>query len=99
MTKGVLFGFLTYVLFSCADASVKAIGGTMPVFEISFFITLASLSTFGFARSKSERWREAFLLNRPGLVFLRAICGYGRHCSPSTPSPPFRSQKPIPCSS
>jgi S-adenosylmethionine uptake transporter len=77
MIKGVLFGFLTYVLFSCADASVKAMGGTLPVFEIAFFITLASLSTFGFARSKAERWREVFLLNRPGLVFLRAVCGTG----------------------
>ncbi len=75
MTKGVLFGFLTYVLFSCADATVKAIGGRLPVFEIAFFLTLSSFSTFGFARSKSERWRETFRLNRPRLVFLRAICG------------------------
>ncbi len=77
MIRGVLFGFLTYALFSCADASVKAMGGTLPVFEIAFFITLASLSTFGFARSKSERWREVFRLNRPRLVLLRAICGTG----------------------
>ncbi len=75
MIKGVLFGFLTYVLFSCADACAKAMGGTMPVFEIAFFVTLASFSTFGFARSKSERWRDVFRLNRPRLVFLRAICG------------------------
>ncbi len=75
MIKGVLFGFLTYALFSCADASVKAMGGRLPVFEIAFFITLASFSTFGFARSKSERWRDVFRLNRPHLVFLRAICG------------------------
>ena len=75
MIKGVLFGFLTYVLFSCADASVKAMGGKLPVFEIAFFVTLASFSTFGFARSKSERWRDVFRLNRPHLVFLRAICG------------------------
>lgn len=75
MIKGVLFGFLTYALFSCADACTKALGGTLPVFEIAFFITLASFSTFGFARSKSERWRETFRLNRPRLVFLRAISG------------------------
>jgi S-adenosylmethionine uptake transporter len=75
MIKGVLFGFLTYVLFSCADACTKAMGATLPVFEIAFFITLASVSTFGFARSKSERWREVFRFNRFRLVFLRAICG------------------------
>ncbi len=75
MIKGVLFAFLTYALFSCADACTKALGATLPVFEIAFFITLASFSTFGFARSKSERWREVFRLNRPRLVFLRAISG------------------------
>ena len=75
MIKGVLFGFLAYALFSCADACVKALGATLPIFEISFFITLASFSTFGFARSKSERWRETFRLNRPRLVFLRAFSG------------------------
>jgi S-adenosylmethionine uptake transporter len=78
MIKGVLFGFLTYALFACSDACAKALGGSLSVFEIGFFLTLASLSTFGFARSKSERWREVFRLNRPHLVFLRAgagICG------------------------
>jgi drug/metabolite transporter (DMT)-like permease len=75
MIKGVLFGFLTYALFSCSDACVKALGRTLPVFEIGFFITLVSLSTFGFARSKSERWRELFRLNRPHLVFLRVGAG------------------------
>ena len=75
MTKGVLFGFLAYALFSCADACVKGLGGTLSVFQIGFFITLASLSTFGFSRAKNERWREVFRMNRPGLVFLRAGTG------------------------
>ena len=75
MIKGVLFGFLTYLLFSSTDACTKALGGNLPVFEINFFITLASLSTFGFGRSKSERWSEVFRLNRPGLVLLRAGSG------------------------
>ncbi len=75
MIQGVLFGFLTYALFACSDACAKALGRDLPVFEIGFFITLASLSTFGFAGSKSERWRELFRLNRPRLVFLRAGAG------------------------
>ena len=75
MIKGVLAGFLAYGLFSCADACVKALGGSLSVFQIGFFITLASLSTFGFGRAKSERWSEVFRMNRPVLVFVRAGSG------------------------
>lgn len=75
MIRGVLAGFLAYGLFSCADATVKAMGGSLSVFQIGFFLTLASSSTFGFSRAKSERWVDVFRMNRPWLVFLRAFTG------------------------
>jgi len=75
MIRGVLAGFLAYGLFSCADATVKAMGGSLSVFQIGFFLTLASSSTFGFSRAKSERWADVFRMNRPWLVFLRAFTG------------------------
>jgi S-adenosylmethionine uptake transporter len=75
MIKGVLAGFLAYGLFSCADACVKALSGRLSIFQVGFFITLASLSTFGFGRAKSERWREVFVMNRPWLVLARAGAG------------------------
>ena len=49
MIKGVTAGFLAYALFSSSDACIKALGGTMSVFEILFPMTLVSFSTFGFA--------------------------------------------------
>jgi S-adenosylmethionine uptake transporter len=75
MIKGVLAGFLAYGLFSCADACVKALAGRLSIFQVGFLITLASLSTFGFSRAKSERWSEIFRMNRPWLVFARAAAG------------------------
>ncbi len=75
MIKGVLAGFLAYGLFSCTDATVKALGGNLSIFQIGFFLTLASTSTFGFGRAKSERWGDVFRMNRPWLVFARAGSG------------------------
>jgi len=74
-SKGVALAFLAYILFSCCDACVKALGKSMSIYEIAFFITVASLSTFGFSRAESESWREIFRLKRPGLIFIRAGTG------------------------
>lgn len=76
MLKGVAVGFLSYALFSSADTCIKALGLLgMPIFEILFLVTLATLSTMGFAKPKAEKWSEIFRLKRPGLVLLRAFCG------------------------
>ena len=77
MIKGVTAGFLAYALFSSSDACIKALGGTMSVFEILFLMTLVSFSTFGFAKPAEERWSEIFHMHRPHLVLLRAATGIG----------------------
>ena len=76
MLKGVAVGFLSYLLFSSADSCIKALGGLgMPIFEILFLVTLATFSTIGFAKPKTEKWSEIFQLHQPGLVLARALCG------------------------
>jgi S-adenosylmethionine uptake transporter len=75
MLKGVLAGFVTYAFFSTSDASAKALGARLNVFEILFFLTLASFLTFAFAKPSDERWRDVFKMNRPHLVFLRNATG------------------------
>jgi drug/metabolite transporter (DMT)-like permease len=76
MLKGVAVGFLSYLLFSSADACIKALGSLgMSVFEILFLVTLVSFSTFGFGKPATEKWSEIFHLHRPGLVLARALCG------------------------
>ncbi|MEJ0014028.1 MAG: DMT family transporter [Bauldia sp.] len=75
MLKGVAAGFLAYGLFSASDASTKALGGTLSVFEILFFLTLASFSTFAFAKPKDEAWPDMWRINNPRLVLIRNASG------------------------
>lgn len=73
--KGIALGFLAYFLFSCSDANVKALGGRLPVFEIGFFSTLFAALVLLFLKPRGERWRDAVLMHRPGLVALRGLAG------------------------
>lgn len=73
--KGIAIGFLAYFLFSCSDANVKAVGGQLPVFEIGFFSTLFAALILLFLKPRDERWQDAVLLRRPGLVALRGLAG------------------------
>jgi drug/metabolite transporter (DMT)-like permease len=75
MVKGVLIGFLSYAVFSCGDACVKALAGRLPIFEIVFFTTLFACVAIPVVRAPSERWRDMFRMHRPGLVLLRAAAG------------------------
>jgi S-adenosylmethionine uptake transporter len=75
MIKGVAAGLLAFALFATCDACVKAVGGSMSVYEILFFLTLASFATFGFAKPAEEKWSEVLHMHRPGLVFLRNGAG------------------------
>ncbi|MEX0697634.1 MAG: DMT family transporter [Dongiaceae bacterium] len=77
MINGVAVGFLAYGLFSTADASIKALGGSMSVFEIIFLVTAAHFLTIGVAKPEGEHWRQVFRMHRPKLVMLRAACGVG----------------------
>jgi S-adenosylmethionine uptake transporter len=76
MLKGIAVGFSSYLMFSTADACIKALGGLgMSIFEILFLVTLVSFSTFGLGKPVHEKWSEIFHLHRPGLVLLRAFGG------------------------
>jgi S-adenosylmethionine uptake transporter len=75
MLQGVSLGFLTYLLFSLSDASIKATGPSLPVFEINFFITLFAFATFAVGKPAAERWRDMFRMNRPWLILVRSVTG------------------------
>ena len=75
MVRGVLLGFLAMGIFSCGDASIKAIGNRMTVFEISFFCTAFACIALPFVRLPHERWRDMFRMHRPGLVMVRTVAG------------------------
>ena len=75
MLRGIVLGFLSYAVFSWGDAAVKALGGRLPVFEISFFVTLFALIALPAVRPRHENWRDMFRMHRPGLVLLRSVSG------------------------
>ncbi len=75
MFKGILLGFLSFAIFSCGDACVKALGGRLTIFEIGFFTTLFAFIAVPFVRHPSERWRDMFRMHRPKLVLLRTVAG------------------------
>lgn len=75
MLKGVAAGFLAYALFSASDAATKALGGSLSVFEILFFLTLASFLTFAFAKPRDEVWSDIWRVSNPRLVLLRNASG------------------------
>ncbi|SKA30528.1 DMT family transporter [Consotaella salsifontis] len=75
MQFGVLLAFLAYFSFSCSDAAVKALGGSMTVFQIGFFTSLIALFPVLFAKRAGETWRELLVPRRPRLVLLRMVCG------------------------
>lgn len=72
-TAGVLLGFLGYGLFTLADASVKAIGTALDIFEIGFLVMLVAAPVMLASKPRDETWRSAFHVGRPWLVALRAI--------------------------
>jgi hypothetical protein len=73
MVKGILLGFISYAIFSGGDASVKALGGRLSVFEIAFFTTAFAFVALPFVRHPSERWRDMFKMHRPGMVLTRTV--------------------------
>ena len=75
MTQGVALAFLAYGLFAFGDACVKALGGRLSVFEISFFGCLFAAVVLPFMRPAGQGWAEALTPRRPGLVLLRALSG------------------------
>lgn len=77
MIKGVAAAFLAYGLFATCDATIKALGPHLPVFEITFLIMVVHATTIALAREGSERWRDIFRMQRPGLVVVRSLCSVG----------------------
>ena len=73
IVRGVGLGFLSFGVFSCGDACIKALGGRLSIFEILFFATFFGLVALPFVRQSSERWRDILVIDRPGLVMLRIV--------------------------
>jgi drug/metabolite transporter (DMT)-like permease len=74
VSLGVLCALGAMASFSTGDALVKALGGSLGIFEIGLFTTIFSFLPALFSKPREERWRDTFKLNRPALIILVALC-------------------------
>lgn len=75
MHNGILLALLAYAVYSWSDASIKALGGGLPVFEIGFFSMLVCSICILLTTPKDESWRHFWRMKRPWAVQARAISG------------------------
>ena len=75
MQAGILLAFASYLSFSIGDASLKAVGTRLPVFEIGFFVSLFALAPALFTKRPEDSWGSIFIPNRPWLVAVRMTSG------------------------
>jgi drug/metabolite transporter (DMT)-like permease len=73
VTRGVLLALGTYFIYSCSDATIKALGTKLGIFEISFYSTLFSLVPMLLAKPADERWGDAFRFHNPRLMLLIGV--------------------------
>ncbi|MER0237689.1 DMT family transporter [Fulvimarina sp. MAC8] len=75
MQIGILIAFAGYFAFACGDATIKAIGSGLPIFEIGFFTSLFAFLPALFTKRPEDNWRNVFIPNGPLLVALRVFFG------------------------
>ena len=67
--------FGAYLLFSIADACIKAVGARLGVFEIAFSMNLVAIAVIVVVSRDGEHWRNFWKTPQPFRVLGRAACG------------------------
>jgi drug/metabolite transporter (DMT)-like permease len=75
VNNGILLALLAYATYAWSDAAVKALGGSLSIFEIGFFQTLIAGACIYFAKPAGERWSAFWRMKRPWAVQARALFG------------------------
>jgi len=73
--RGLIIALASYGVFAGSDAFIKSNGGTVPIFEIGFFITLFSAIPILIGRHGEEKWREALKITYKRHIHTRALSG------------------------
>ncbi len=80
--QGVGVSFLGYAVYALSDASVRALHGALPPFELVFFGSLLGLLAVPFVRGKGDRWRDLVRCRDRRMWSLRAgAAAAGAVCS------------------
>ncbi|MGF9694073.1 DMT family transporter [Rhizobium sp. 0TCS1.26] len=75
MTNVYILAVLAYAAFSVTDASVKAAGGHLSIFETAFIVNVFAGLALLATRHPDQRWRDFWRTDYPLAVHGRAICG------------------------
>ena len=76
MTNGIVLALLAYATYAWSDAAIKALGGSMSVFQIGFFqLTIAGSLLVLLTRPEGNGWRDFWRMNHPLPVQARAVIG------------------------
>jgi drug/metabolite transporter (DMT)-like permease len=75
VTNGILLALLAYATYAWSDAAIKALGGTMSVFEIGFYQTAIAGGLILLTRPNGEGWLDFWRMRYPIPVQARALVG------------------------
>lgn len=75
MNNGILLALVAYAVYSWGDATVKALGSGLTVFEIGFYLTTVAALCIAFTTPKHEKLRHFWRMKRPWAVQARAVSG------------------------
>ena len=75
MTNGILLALLAYATYSWSDASIKALGGELSIFEIGFFQTAIAGAFILMTRPDGGTWHGFWRMRHPYAVQARALIG------------------------
>lgn len=75
MTNGILLALLAYATYAWSDAAIKALGGTLSVFEIGLYQTAIAGTLIVLTRPEGRGWLDFWRMRHPLPVQARALVG------------------------
>jgi drug/metabolite transporter (DMT)-like permease len=73
--RGVLVAFAAYAVFAFSDASIKALHGTVPSFQVAFTGAILSLAALPFIKGPRDSWLDIFRTTNRPLWLVRFAAG------------------------
>ena len=73
--RGVLVAFAAYAVFAFSDASIKALHGTVPSFQVAFTGAILSLAALPFIKGPGDSWLDIFRTTNRPLWLVRFAAG------------------------
>ncbi len=75
MTQGILLALAAYATYAWSDAAIKALGGSLTVFEIGFYQMAIAGALLLLTRPDGHGWLDFWRMRHPLAVQARALIG------------------------